>query len=159
MEPHPLPIEPQGLLEGISWRAVLFGAIVDTALTVFAFAILMLWVAGSDAFSPDEDVADRAIGGAVLSPEFLLCGLVVGVLATVIGAYVGARRAGIFHIRHGGWIAVCSALISLLFLLVPGANSEPTPPLWYDAVGFFLILPAGLLGGLLAALRDRATAA
>ena len=159
MEPQPFPVEPQGILEGISWRAVLFGTIVDIALTVFATAILMLWVAGPDAFSPDEEVAEQAVDAALLSPEFLLFGFIAGILATAIGAYVGARRATVFHVRHGGWIAVCSALVSLLFLLVPGATSEPTPPLWYDALGFALMLPAGLLGGLLAALRDRAAAA
>jgi hypothetical protein len=159
MEPHPLPIEPRGLLDGISWRAVLFGAIVDTALTIFAFAILFAWMAGPEAFPLDEEAADRAIDAAALSPEFLLSSLVVGMLATVIGAYAGARRAGVFHVRHGGWVAVCSALISLLFLLLPGAESGPAPPLWYDAVGLALMIPAGMLGGLLAALRDRAAEA
>jgi len=159
MDPHPLPIEPQGLLEGINWRAVLFGAVVDTALTAFAFVILLFWVAGPDVFSQDEEAAGQAINATVLSSEFLLSGLIVGMLATVIGAYVGARRAGISHVRHGGWVAICSALISLLFLLDPGANSQSAPPLWYDAVGLVLILPAGLLGGLLAERRDRAAAA
>lgn len=158
MEQHPLPIEPQGLLDGISWRAVLFGAVVDTALTIFGFAILLFWLAGPDAFSTDEEVAERAIEAILLSSEFLLLYFIVGMLATVVGAFAGARRAGASHVRHGGWIAVCSALISLLFLLLAGAEPGPAPPLWYDAVGLVLILPAGMLGGWLASLVDRGTA-
>jgi hypothetical protein len=159
MELQPSPVEPQGILEGINWRAVLFGAIVDIVLTIFASAIFIFWAAGPDAFSPDEAVAKQAVDAALLSPEFLLFAFVTGTVATAIGAYVGARRAGVFHVRHGGWIAICSALCSLLFLLAPGATSAPNTPLWYDALGLILMLPAGLLGGRLAEARGRAAAA
>jgi hypothetical protein len=159
MELQPSPVEPQGILEGLNWRAVLLGAIVDIVLTMFASTILIFWVAAPDAFSPDEDVAKQAVDAALHAPEFLLFAFVTGIVATAIGAYVGARRAGVFHVRHGGWIAICSALCSLLFLLTPGATSGPNPPLWYDALGLILMLPAGLIGGRLAEARDRAAAA
>lgn len=158
MDLQPFPVEPQGILEGINWRAVLLGAIVDIVLTIFAGTIFIFWAAGPDAFSPDEDVAKQAIDAALLSPEFLLYAFVTGLFATAIGAYVGARRAGVFHVRHGGWIAICSALCSLLFLLIPGATSAPNLPLWYDALGLILMLPAGLLGGWLAEARGGAAA-
>jgi hypothetical protein len=155
MQHHPPSIEPQGLLDGIRWRAVLFGVVVDTALTVFASGILLLWAAGPEVSSLDEEAAAQAIAAALISPEYLLASLVVGLLATLIGAYAGASRAGTSHVRHGGWIAVCSAVLGFSLYLLPGPHTEPTPPFWYDAVGLALILPAGLLGGLLAAHRNR----
>ena len=159
MEQYPPSIEPEGLLEGIRWRAVLFGVIVDTVLTVFASGILLLWAAGPEAYSLDEEVAAEAVAAALVSPEYLLSSLVVGLLATLIGAYAGARRAGASHVRHGGWVAVCSAVLGFSLFLLPGAHTGPTPPFWYDAVGLVLILPAGLLGGLLAAFRSPSASA
>ena len=158
MDSHLPSIEPEGLLKGMRWRAVLFGVVVDIVLTGVAAAILILWVAGSDAFSLDEEVAAQALAAALTSPQYLLSSLVAGLLATLIGGYAGARRAGIFHVRHGGWIAVFSTVFGFSLYLLPGASSEPTPPFWYDAVGIALVLPAGLLGGLVAARRDPAAA-
>jgi hypothetical protein len=159
MQDHPPSIEPQGLLDGIHWRAVLFGVVVDTALTVLASGILLLWAAGPEASSLDEEAAAQAIAAALVSPAYLLASLVVGLLATLIGAYAGARRAGASHVRHGGWIAVCSAVLGFALYLLPGSHIESSLPFWYDAVGLALILPAGLLGGLLAAVRNRSAAA
>jgi hypothetical protein len=156
----PLPsIEPEGLLEGIKWRAVVLGAVVDIVLTGVAAMILLFWVAGPDAFSLDEEASAQALSAALASPQYLVSGLIAGLLATLIGAYVGARRAGRLHVRHGGWVAVLSTVFAFSLYLLPGAYSEPTPPFWYEALGIALVLPAGLLGGLFAALRDPAAAA
>ena len=119
MEPHPHSIEPRGLFEGMSGRAVLFGVAVDIVLTGFASVILILWTAGPEAFSLDEEVAAEAVAAALVSAEYLLSSLVVGLLATLIGAYAGARRAGASHVRHGGWVAVCSAVLGFSLLLLP----------------------------------------
>jgi hypothetical protein len=83
-------------------------------------------------------------------PRFLLWSMVLGLSCTVLGGFVGARRAGALHVRHGGWVAVASAVISLLFMLLPEDASGVAVPLWYDAIGWVLLLPAGLLGGALA---------
>jgi hypothetical protein len=119
---HPSPIEPDGLLDGLRWGSILLGALVDNVLTVLGAS----------------------------SPEFLLAGLVVGVCATSYGAFVGARRAGVHHVRHGGWIAVCSAALSLVPVLLAGQAPASSPPLWYEALGWLLLLPSGLAGGYLA---------
>jgi hypothetical protein len=60
-------------------------------------------------------------------------------------------RAGRPHVRHGGWIAVTSASLSLVFLAFPAEGPVPEVPLWYDMVGWALLLPAGLAGGGIAA--------
>jgi len=85
-------------------------------------------------------------------PGFLLCSLALGLGCTVLGAFVGARRAGSLHVHHGGWVAVASAILGVALLLPPApqTGAQLLPPLWYEAAGWLLLLPAGLLGGALA---------
>ncbi|MEN8182637.1 MAG: hypothetical protein ABFS46_08890 [Myxococcota bacterium] len=159
MTSHPRPIEPDGLFEGLRWSSIVLGAVLDNVLTLLGYGLLTTGLAGADAFSENEAAAERAFQDVVSSPEFLLLGLLVGVSATVIAAFVGARRAGVHHVRHGGWIAVCSVAFSLVFYLVPGSEPAPSPPVWYEALGWCLLLPSGLAGGYLAARTTRAPSA
>ena len=79
----------------------------------------------------------------------MLASLIVGLLCTVFAGYVGARRAECFFVRHGAWIAIGSAFSALFFYAI-AAEPGPRPPLWFDLVGFTLMIPAGALGGLFA---------
>jgi hypothetical protein len=129
MQSFPTSIEPHGTFDGLKPGAILIGAVVDHQ-------------AAFDALSAD--------------PQFLVWSMVLGLSCTVLGAFVGARRAGTLHLRHGGWVAVASAVIGLLFLLLPGEAAGPAPPLWYEVVSWVLLLPSGLLGGALSgALHSR----
>ena len=148
MEPRPSPIEPDGILDGLHWGSIGLGAAVDIGVTALASIPLTYWYGGAEAFSMDEEVADRAFEAMYASWEFLVASVVVGLAATAYGAYVGARRAGAHHLRHGGWVAVVSALIGVGLLLASG--TEPSPHAWLDAVSLALMLPAGLLGGAVA---------
>jgi putative membrane protein (TIGR04086 family) len=148
------PIEPDGIFDGLNWGAILLGALVDFALTMVAALPLMLWFAGPAAFSEDEAASERAIDQATQSPEFLLTFLVVGLAATAYGGYVGARRAGAHHLRHGGWVAVASALLAFLSMLLPGTTETSPSPVWYEALALGLMLPAGVFGGFLAMRRS-----
>jgi hypothetical protein len=150
MDSHPRPIEPPGLFEGLSPEAILFGAIVDNVATVVVFLLLGEFFLGSTPTGGGE-APELATAELYSSPEFLLSSLVLGLGCTVLGAAVGAYRAGTSQLRHGGWIAVTSVLLSLVFLLIPTEGATPSPPLWYDILGWVLILPAGLAGGALAA--------
>ena len=152
MDSAPDPIAPEGLLEGIRWRAVALGVLVDMAVTLVANIPLMALLAPGT-FAEDPTAADQAMEQAYASPEFLIVGFAVGLAATVYGAYVGARRAGARYLQHGGWIAIASLLIGVLPLAF--FDLGPTPPLWYEILGAALMLPAGLLGGHLARIRAR----
>lgn len=146
---HPSrPIEPEGLLDGLQWSSILLGAALDNVLTLLGYALLIGWLAGGEA--PSEEMDEAAFQQLLSSPEFLVLGLGVGVSATVVAAFIGARRAGVHHVRHGGWIAVCSVALSLLLYLVPGSEPGADPPIWYEALGWCLLLPSGLAGGYLA---------
>ena len=143
----PAPIEPESVFSGLSTSAIVRGAILDVVLTVIASIPLTLGFVGSDAFSENEEVANRAFDQAFRDPMYLFAAAVVGLTITVYAAYWAARRAKTSHLRHGGWTAVASAATSSLFLLLPGVTEGPGTPLWYDALGLLLMLPAGIVGG------------
>jgi hypothetical protein len=147
----PGSIQPDGLFDGIQWSAVAYGALVDILVT-FAANLPLVALFAPEALTADPAEAERVMREAASSPDFLLAGLLVGAAATAFGAWVGARRAGVHHLRHGGWVAIASLLLGFLPLLVFEAG--PAPPLWYQAAGILLMLPAGLLGGYLAQPRD-----
>ena len=158
MRPH-APIEPEGTFAGLRGGAILFGAFVDIAATVIGSTLLLLWLA-PEAMSPDEAATREALARLSGSTAYVIGNLALGALCTVLGAFVGARRAGQLHVRHGGWIAVTSTLIGvLLTLLEPIPVGEPVPaaavPFWVEALAWILILPAGVAGGALAAVLHR----
>ncbi len=150
MEPTPTPIQPAGFLDGLQWRWIFRGALLDIALTVAGSIPLILWLAGAAAFSEDDAAAHDALDQALSSPEGLFWSAVLGLAATIVGAYYGARRAGTLHVRHGGWVAVVSMVLGLAFQLLSTAGSSSAYPFWYEAVGLAAMVPAGMLGGYLA---------
>ena len=145
---RPPTIEPTGIFDGIRPGAILLGVIVDTVATIISGIVLLFVFAIQVTGQRDGTVPDGAFEAIVTSPTFLLASLVVGISCTILGAFVGARRAACFHVRHGAWIAVGSAVVALASYAV-SAQGEPNP-LWFDIVGFTLIIPAGIAGGLLA---------
>ena len=146
---HPLPIRPTGVFEGLRLGAIVIGVVVDNLATFVAGVALVSLFAAGLAREHGGELPQEALEPLLRSPEFLLASLVVGLLCTVFGAYVGARRAARFCVRHGAWIAVGSAFTAL-FSYAVAAQPEPRPPLWFDLAGFALMIPAGALGGLLA---------
>lgn len=145
----PAAIEPEGPLRGLRWRAIAYGALLDTVLTVIVFLPLYSWFAGPAFFSFDEAVANEATRRAHESDLFNVISLVAGGLCTVYAAYRAARRAGVYFIRHGGWVAATSALLALSGLLF--LPQGPRQPVWVELLAFITIVPAGILGGHLAA--------
>ena len=150
----PSPIEPDGIFDGILWGCVIRGALVDLALSIVAGIPLAIWLAGVELLSEDPEVSDAVLDSALASPEGLFWGALLGLLATVVGAFYGANRAGGHYIRHGGWVAMTSLVLGMLLLLVPGGGSSPSAPVWYDFFCMVAMLPAGILGGYLAQVRN-----
>jgi hypothetical protein len=151
---RPPPIEPTGVFDGLRPGAILFGVIVDNLATLVASSVLIFLFTAGMAGENGGELPEEGIEQLLGSPEFLLMSLVVGLLCTVFAAYLGARRAACFFVRHGVWIAIGSAL-SAVFLFAIAGQQGPRPPLWFDLVGFTLMIPAGALGGLLADLHFR----
>lgn len=153
MQPTPPSIEPEGLFDGLRWGPILLGGLLDNLLTNLAVIPLMIFFAPAEAFSSDAVAAQEAMEQATLSPGFLSVSFGVGLSITVYASYWASRRAGGSYLRHGGWVAVTSSVMAMLLTLFAGGVSGPQPPFWYSALGFAAVIPAGLLGGLLAAKR------
>lgn len=155
MEPgRPPPIEPTGVFDGLRPGAILIGIVVDNLATFAASVMLVSFFAAGLADEHSGELPEGALESLLASPEFLLASLAVGLLCTVFAAYVGARRAACFFVRHGVWIAIGSAISALVLFAIAGPQG-PRPPLWVDLVGFTLMIPAGALGGLLADYHSR----
>jgi len=150
MQPSSRSIEPEGLFDGLKPGAILLGAVVDNLATLVGSIALVVALRPAEVSSPDEEASRAALESLATDPGFLLWSMLLGVACTVLGGYVGARRAGRLHVRHGGWIAVASAALGVAFMLVAGQQPGPARPLWYEALGWALLLPAGLAGGALA---------
>jgi hypothetical protein len=150
MADRPLPIEPDSVFSGLRWAPIVRGAVLDNVLTLFASFPIMFYFGGAEAFAEDEETATQAVNQALAALGFLVCVFVVGLLITVYAAFWASRRAGLLHLRHGGWTAVTSAVLACVFLLLPGAAAGPALPLWYDVLGLAFMVPAGLFGGWLA---------
>jgi hypothetical protein len=145
------PIEPEGMFDGLSAPAILLGAFVDIATTTIAMTLLVWWIA-PDVMSQDQAASRKALEECYATTTYVTGNVVLGALGTVLGAFIGARRAGRLHVRHGGWIAVTSTAIGfLLTLLSAPAQVDAANPLWAEALAWLLILPAGMSGGALAA--------
>jgi hypothetical protein len=145
------PIEPEGTFAGLSWAAILLGAFIDIAFTEIAGTALLLWLAPELA-SQDQARVSEVLAELAASTSYVAASLALGALGTMLGAFVGARRAGQLHVRHGGWIAVTSTAIgALIMLLEPPARDAADFPFWAQATAYLLILPAGVIGGALAA--------
>jgi hypothetical protein len=158
MVERPSAIEPDGLFDGLRWSPILRGAVLDNVLTFLSSIPIILYVAGGEMFSEDEETARRAVDQAVVTQEFLFWSFIVGISITAYAAFWASRRAGVLHVRHGGWTAVASAVLGSLLLFVPGATAGPAPPFWYTALALALMVPAGVFGGWLASRFGRSAA-
>jgi len=151
---RPGSIEPEGVFDGLSGGAIALGAFVDLGATILGSLLLLGWLAPA-ALGPDEAEAAEALAAHAASDVGCALELALGIFCTALGAFVGARRAGRLHVRHGGWIAVAStAGVALLMLLTPPDAQEPAVPLWCQALAWILIIPAGVSGGALAGLAS-----
>jgi hypothetical protein len=146
----PDAIEPEGIFEGLSGSSIVLGVLVDIGLTTLVGILLVAWLA-PEVFAADEAAATEALDALYASTTFHALELAVGSLCTLLGAFVGARRAGSLHVRHGGWIAVASAATgAIVMVLTPPDPSLGAVPFWKEALAWILILPAGVAGGALA---------
>ncbi len=151
---RPPAIEAPGIFMGLRPRAILLGVIVDSLATLVASLVLVSTLAARQGVGSDGEISDEALDSLASSPEFLLASLVVGLACTSLGGFVGARRAGSSFARHGGWIGVGSALVALVLSVASGPDASP-PPIWFELTSYLLVIPAGVLGGLLAGARAR----
>jgi hypothetical protein len=128
-------------LADIKFKAVIFGAIVDNACTLFVMTLLATALV-STGLSEDE------VMGRMKSTSGLLLGLIIGLGCTFLGGYVAGRMAKQAEVLHGALVAVLGMTIALIF-------RESGIPAWFDVLGFAAMLPVGMAGGRLAEQRRK----
>jgi hypothetical protein len=87
---------------------------------------------------------------AALSTPQLIVTEIIGLFLTTVGGFVAARMARTQHSRHGAAVGVGALLV---WLLVEWFSASDALPVWYEAVSFVSVIPAGALGGYVAAQR------
>jgi hypothetical protein len=128
-------------LSDIKIKAVLVGAVVDNAGTLFVLTLLATALV-STGLSEDE-VMNR-----MKSTSGLLLGMIIGLGCTLLGGYIAGRMAGRAERIHGALVAIIGMVIALIF-------RDSGIPAWFDIAGFAAMLPAGMAGGYLAEQRRK----
>ena len=76
----------------------------------------------------------------------LLWSLVAGTLTTVLGGYIAASFGKLAPYKNSAIIALIGVVLGVLL-----AGEEP---LWFDVIGFIIVIPAALLGGYIVARKN-----
>lgn len=120
---------------GIRIGAIALGVLVDkAAFIVLATALTAMLSTSSTAFS--------------------VAALLLGTACTSLGAYVAALRAHTAFLTHGLLVAAVGFAISFArfpaFTLNPPEDSGAVHPLWWEFLGWSLLVVAGVFGGSIA---------
>lgn len=131
----------------LNLKAVLAGTVLGLLIDVLTGLLLTTLLAPAELRPgmPAEEMR-RVVAEVTRGTPFLLAGLVLGTLSTVVAAYVSARMARRLPYMHAAAVGVLGLLLGLLL-------GDDTLPLWFDALGQLSILPAALVGGHLAKRR------
>lgn len=153
-ENHELPppaTEATGFFTGLRALPIAVGAFVDNLATMLGGLFFLSLQIDRYGIRPGDELPEEVLRTLQSDPSLLFTSLLIGTLATCLGGYVAARRAGCHRVRHGAFVGLVGVLLGLL-AFAPTA-SVARPPLWYDLLSFLLLIPAGALGGRLAYLR------
>ena len=148
------------LLAGLKAIPIVLGVVVDWVLTTLLSVSLTRARLDPSVLALEGAEFNAAFNASVENlfrdPGYLVGSLLCGLLATVIGAFIGARNAGTLPLKHGLAVAVASGLSVIVSNLVSGQDTGIAVPVWFNLIGWLLLLPAGVLGGYLAMPRVNA---
>ncbi|HXV83867.1 MAG TPA: TIGR04086 family membrane protein [Candidatus Binatia bacterium] len=143
----PPPVEPTGFFTGVQIRPIIVGVVVDYIAT-YAGIYTYFFIYLAEELSKQGEVTEEQIRNYMLSPEGLMVGFTIGVLATALGGFVAARQAGKLEIKHGALVGFASLILSFV---EQSLQEESVPlPEWFRFLSIAAIIPAGALGGYLA---------
>jgi len=154
-EPPPIPLEarlpPPAPQRKVKVSAFLVGAAVDTGCTRI-FAVVVGIVIGMKAVfgGGGQPAVLKAAARGEMDMGFLLPMTAVGLLFTVVGAFVAGKLAGRAYTLHGMLSGITASVVGLLMSL--GQQGGAHAPLWFTVCGFLAAVPCGFFGGWLAGL-------
>ncbi len=131
-------------MKRLSVKAIVLGALVMIALDLLTGVVSYI-VFGGDALQPGATPEDiRTVAERLQQNDgYLLTALVFGTATTVLGGYVTARMARQLPLLNACALGIVGVAIGLV-LSGPGDS-----PLWFDAIGYLVIVPAAIVGGYL----------
>lgn len=125
-------------------RAIALGALVMIALDLLTGAVSYVVFGGGDLPVGATPQEVRAVAETLQQNDgYLLTALVFGTATTVLGGYVTARMARQLPLLNALALGVLAVGIGVV-LSGPGGS-----PLWFDALGYLIVIPAAILGGYL----------
>ena len=130
-------------MDRFSLKGIILAILLMLALDTIS-GITLVGVMGSHAFQEGltEQQVNEALAAVTLNRNFLLWSLILGTLSTIVAGYVAARIAKREPYLNAGVVGVLGIVMGLLL--------SKDFPLWFNVLGFLLVLPAALLGGHLA---------
>lgn len=138
-------------MRGISLKAIAIALIATFALDIVS-GIALTAILGGESLAPEmtEQQTADAIVALTTTRAFLTWSFVLGTLSTVVGGYIAVRIAKTVPYLN----ALAFGVLGIVF----GALMAEGLPLWFNVLGFALVLPAALLGGHIAKRRIKGNA-
>ncbi|MGE4649570.1 MAG: TIGR04086 family membrane protein [Myxococcota bacterium] len=152
----PSPVEASGFFTGLRPLPIVVGVFADNLATMLGGLLFLSAQVERYGIQPGDELPEEVLRGLQNDPTLLAGSLVIGILATTLGGYAAGRMARGHRRQHGAFVGLVGVLLGLL-AYGPAASGE-RPPLWYDLMGFLLMIPAGALGGTLAEFWSARTA-
>lgn len=133
-------------MKRVSFKGIILAALLVLVLNMIAGVVMFVSMGGSflRRGMTEQQMSDT-INALTLSTNFLLGSVIIGTLVTIVGGYVAARIAKKEPYLNASIIGVLGIVLGVLL-----ANNYP---LWFNVLGFVMVLPAALLGGHLAKSR------
>jgi putative membrane protein (TIGR04086 family) len=140
----PPPIEPTGFFTGIKIRPVIIGIVVDIVATMILSTLYYFVFVVKD-LSDKGVISEEVMAEYWSSNEGIMASIVIGTLATAIGGFYAARKAGALEMKHGALVGVGSILTGVI-LQSAGENGTGLNQ-WQLLIAYAAAIPAGALGG------------
>lgn len=150
------PVDADGFFTGVQIRPVFLGVVIDYVSTYLGlYAYFFIYFANQ--LSKKGALSPEAIAQYMQSPEGMMTGMTIGMLGTVAGGLAAGLKAGNREIKHGAFVGLGSLIVSFIEQQLAGGESRPMPE-WIRMVSILVVIPAGAVGGWLAAMIGGAVA-
>ena len=139
-------VEMENCVNRFNFKAIAIGTATMLTLDIL-ISVILFFLYSTSTLAPGQSQAALTEAKLSLAQDngYLMAGLLLGTLTTVLGGYLAARIAKTLPLYNGLAVGVMG-LIAGIFL---GGGMEESP-WWYLTIGYMSVIPAALLGAWLA---------
>ena len=135
-------VEMENCVNRFNFKAIVAGTVTMLILDILVSVILFLLYSTSTlASGPSQAALLEAKLSLAQDSGYLMVGLLLGTLTTVLGGYLAARIAKTLPLYNGLAVGVLG-LFAGIFL---GGGTEESP-WWYLTIGYLSVIPSALVG-------------